>query len=568
MRFFPTAFLCVCAAVGSGCGVSPGASCAEGFQEQDRRCERIDGVGGAGGTPVCNEPCVAAHEVCGFSEGAAICKCAPGYMSQSGQLCAWGGAPLDPEFENDQIWSTTNGATVLPFAMGLDLGVASLASSVVCSGGRLSQTFDMPDYDTAEPLVAEVVYRARDVEGVDIGFDRAFRTLLRTERDDWETARFCLGEAAYGGSIEFQVAASERLGPCFSDPVGSIEVDRFHVAVASQGECPVPGTALNGAADVDAGGWIFEAQSSPVGGATDAGFKDAMGNKGTSGAWLFKEAAATSAAAMSTSVSVPLPRTAGSPALRFWWKASGGSVFPSAIGSYGGPSVWSRALETLVGDGSAKTFTYCLPPWTHGNVIDLTFLATAPNAVAVSELVVDDVEVVFDSGCGTDTELLDPGFNSAPNRWPGVFEVEVDPEGESVAIRDDPTLARPGNGSGVLEIGYSTNKDSLTFETWVMVPTSEGNNGPQLVFYSNVPADPQMPAKWLLGKAAVTTADLSPGGGWRRNEVCLPPLWTGRWFRFRVRVGPELGPLVEINPPKHVYLDDFELGTSAACPAE
>jgi hypothetical protein len=200
-------------------------------------------------------------------------------------------------------------------------------------------------------------------------------------------------------------------------------------------------------------------------------------------------------------------------------------------------------------------------------VVDLAFTAVEEGDFVAneSELVVDDVRVISDPRCGDSTDVLDPSFDSAPNRWPAVIQLGT--AGNSVRVLNDSKRARPP-GSGVLEISYASSESYIGVGTRVWVPRSEQNRGPQLVFYSNVPADPQVPVQWLLGLSGTINAELEPGGGWRPNEVCLPPEWAERWFRFGVRVNRSTEPPQTFDPPKQVLLDDFQLTTSEACPVQ
>ncbi|MGB8331681.1 MAG: hypothetical protein WCE62_16255 [Polyangiales bacterium] len=213
----------------AGCGAE--ASCGDGFSEESGQC-----------VATCSTPC-GEHEWCATTSSGGLCACVPGY---AGDPCAWKGGLKDPEFTDPEAWpDTTNGATVIALEQGQDdEGIASFESSVVCNAGAVAQTVDMPPYDLAEPFVIEVKYRATKVDGVAVGYNRAFRELPDTVLvlyPGWQTHRICLGEAGYGGPVKFQVAASGKLPDCFSAPEGRIEVDRFAILVAEPGECPAPG---------------------------------------------------------------------------------------------------------------------------------------------------------------------------------------------------------------------------------------------------------------------------------------------------------------------------------------
>lgn len=520
----------------------------------------------------CDEPC-GEHADCAATDLGGVCECVPGY---EGDPCVWTGAILDSEFTDPRIWSdTTNGATIIPLAQGESgMGIASFASSVVCNAGAVSQVVTMPDYEDAEPFVAQVTFREQSVEGVVVGYNRAFRELPSSELyPAWTTTRLCLGEAAYGGDVKFQVAASERTPDCFNAPAGLIEVDRFSIEVAEPGECPAPGSAANGTADVDGGGWRF------IVGTVGEGFPEialtpGIGQDGTDGVRFAQAEGTTRAGFASTQVSVPLSsETTPPPALRFWYDARGEGSFEVGLGTTPSGRVVRHPLDTLVGTGVAETATYCLPPYTHGNVLDLFFGSAG---ALESELFIDEVEVVPDSRCGTSTNLLDPDFDSAPNRWPGV----TTSSGTKVAVIDDAARALPP-GSGVLEVRYTNNMARANVDHWVWVPPPDEGGNPVLVFHADAPGEPGVGLFWSLTGTLPVGVDcvgeicpptrlsqtLTAGGGWLvYDDVCLPPEWAERWFRFRVAVRPEEGPLEVFDSPRSLYIDDFEVTTSPICP--
>lgn len=509
----------------------------------------------------------------------AECACVAGY---SGEPCAWTGGLQGTQFANEEPWGQTNGAAILPLVEGpTGLGIASFQSSVTCNAGAVSQVVDMPSYEDAEPFVAEVTFRRENVLGVVVGYGRAFRS-LRSATLDWYTDSFCLGEAAYGGPVKFQIAAEGRPAECFVAPVGSIEVDRFEILVAEPGECPAPGEVMNGQANLDEGGWRFDVEQGGNG-LVQASLVPGVGESATAGARLFQSADSSRVAAMHTQLSVPLPTSKPSPALRFWWKSPATKEYIVQLGTYPGPRSVTDPLGPLFGDGSAQVTTYCLPPWTFGNVVDLTFAAAASRADFAGidwELVVDNVEIISDARCGESTDLLDPSFDSAPNEWPGAHLVSPVEPANPVRVIHDPSRARPP-GEGVLELQYSSSKSSYYAQFFVWVPPSEGDRGPQLVFHSNVPASPGVSVVWALGNSTAfqdvecvegfcssipLLADLPAATGWQRNAVCLPAQWAERWFRLRVSIVPSEEPLQIFDPPRAVLLDDLTVTTDESCP--
>jgi hypothetical protein len=308
----------------------------------------------------------------------------------------------------------------------------------------------------------------------------------------------------------------------------------------------------------DDGGWEFDTT-----GTAEAGLVAGVGRGGTTGIRIARQGSALAAA--STKISVPSSESLTSPALRFWWKGTSGSPFYFQLGRFDGVALGAFPLDTVRGNGSDRNFVYCLPPWTHGNVVDLIFAFGTGSSTDLTELIVDDIEIISDESCGSSTDLLDPGFEAGPNR---IMGVTIFPLFEAAAtLRNEPSLAR--NGDGVLELSYSNESVIMWFETWVFAPESDGVNGPAVAFWSRVPVENELSLQSVKGRAAVEPADLEIGGGWKRNEVCIFPEWSGRWFRLQLRLG-DFAPRPDrsIDPPVRIYIDDLELTTSSACPAE
>lgn len=529
--------------------------CRPGLTEQAGRCvsEQVVAV-------QCEPACSpTAHQVCDGDAEAPTCVCAPGY---AGVPCTWTGVLVDPGFGEQDAWILSGGANVRENATGpIDPGFAFLESSAACTAGTVSQTVEMPSYEVGEPLVAEITYRAQGLYGLSIGFNRAWTQLEATTDDEWRTERVCLGDAAYGGDMTVRLGSREQHFSCFDEPEGTIEVDRLDIFPARADECPAPGEVLNATADAGGGGWQFEAQGDAM-----AGFAEGSGRSGTSAVRLAREG--MDLAAAWTTLSVPSAESLESPALRFWWRGTSELLFKFQIGRYnqlGYTATSALPLDDVFGTDSDVNSIYCLPPWTHGSVVDFVGVALGASSTPPSELFIDDVEIVSDPRCGTSPDVLDPGFDAGPARIMGVINVTPF---QAATLQTDPSLSRTGDG-GVLELLYSDQSAVMFVETWVFVPESNGAEGPAIVFWSNVPGLNEKPIRSVLGRAAINPADLLAGGGWRRNEVCLPHQWSQRWFRFQWRLG-ELPPLGTgpVEPPIRIYIDDLELTTSSACPTD
>ncbi|MEM7437372.1 MAG: hypothetical protein AAF436_19630 [Myxococcota bacterium] len=545
---------------GTGCATVP---CASGFVEALGLCVAEDQVP----DPTCTPGCIAsAHEICGGTLAEPECVCAPGY---EGVPCEWGTVPNDPGFsEGGDAWVSPINARIVPSdpSPPVDPGFAELDGIVNCEGGVISQLVDMPPIEAADPFVAEVTYRGFGVNDVAFGFNRAWTRLpvMGTSADDYqwiERARICLGDAAYGGPVLFQFAASERGSAC---PIqgGRIEVDRFSVELAEPGECPLPGEVVNGEAD-DPGDesipWIRETQGDAV--------ADYVGEQGLSAVRIGSpDSAFGDAASMQTVVSVPLPSTLPSPALRIAWRATSDVFFQMEIGTFGGIFSTDRPLGTLRGTGADEVSTYCLAPWTHGNVIDLAFVMLGNLPGAAVELLVDSVQVVTDLRCSDATENLDPTFAAASlprtgtislGSTAGTFRVVADSE-RARTVEEEPT--------GFLEITYSSTAVQNIVDEWVLVPEPDDNGDPRVSFWANIPLQPSIPIRRFIGLVQDEEGDLFGAGDWGFYEACLPRTWAGRWYRVQVQVGGVGSPPeTEVSPIERILIDDITVDTNASC---
>jgi hypothetical protein len=465
--------------------------------------------------------------------------------------------------EGELYWERTKGATILPSTDGPNGGGEGFFEpSVVCNAGALIQNVLMPPLDAGGSLVAEITYRTEDVERFAVGFNRAWVHLPATQ-GEWMTERFCLGAAAYGplpsgGLVAVQLGPSEKASPCFGNPArGTIQVDRFTIEPArSSSECIAPGTARNGTAEIGEGGWRFVPENSPG----DAELVEGVGRDQTSGVRLSSPVDSSEARAATTQLSVAKTAEVPSPALRFWWWGSQAGAFQVEVGAFSEQEEPWRSVDRLVGDDAEHKSIYCLPPWTHGSVVDLSFSIADAGTNEASELVIDDVEIVDDPRCGESTDILDPGFESGPSSWLGSYA--FGPLAQSVLLHQDmegSRTPRARTGRGALELRYETRAAELRMETFVFVPETEPSQCPKLVFHADVPADPQTSVEWLVGRAEEGTRDsLDTGGGWKRHEAPLPAEWSGRWVRFRVLVGA-LSELDEPIAAKRIFLDDFQV---------
>jgi hypothetical protein len=576
----------------SGCTDS---SCAEGFIEVEGLCFDPNAACGV----QCQE-----HEVCDISVVPNECRCAAGF---EGDPCDWVGVIADPSFQTESDADGSGGwreegAFVNPDARDNPaggLGEGEFRPAAICSGGMLSQVVDMPTVETGGPLVADVIYRVDGAEGLGVGTNGTWVSLPPTG-DDYEERTFCLGEGAYwvpdaddlatipaprGGPVLIQLSASERLeSECGStESSGTIRVDYFDIRPFRDGDeaCPLPASpplrsgTINPDANPSGGGWSFDC--SPVE-CVDSGLLPDPESERDSVARISRPAGADYLGRMTTRVSVPLPVEGRAPALTFWWRGSNERLFPVEIGTFGSfvderPRP-ARALETLVGRGGGRPRVYCLPEWTYGSVVDLTFALPEDGVADEVVLAVDQVVVTNDSDCGAIDELN--GFESVGTNWPGSSIRSVD---QLVTIVPGEPLDAPSEG--VLNLSYglvphSVAQDSeLRAEAFVRVSDTGADEGPAVEFFAAAETSLDEDVEWVLG-ASCLAAEASPcacrgavavtAAGWERNLVCLPKSWTGRWFRFGVEISTPAGEATpESQERADLYIDRVTATSSPDC---
>ncbi len=489
----------------------------------------------------------AALEVCDSAPMGRFCVCAPGYQGD-GNACVFVGAPLAPGFDDAAPWTTTGGASLDPTAQGSDdPGEVRWPGNSICDGSSVFQTFTMAPADRVEPLAFEITYRGENLvfeARPQVGINEFWSRFPR--RDEFSTQAVCLGEAGYGGDIEFRIDATSNFCPA-SDAQDELIVDRFEIVRAQDVglECPDPGFALDGDFEGDGTAW------SAIG---DASVVDGIGQDGTRGAQL-RTATVCSTAAFSGTVSLPLPSTLPSQALRFYWGGTAG-----------------RALQVFVADGfvaelvaggpsgSASTSTVCLPPHTRGLARSLTFSLPVTLGMCgspdVRDFVVDSVQVTLEPACGDDPYVLDGDFELGGSALPTSWRFSGVGERGSVGIADG--VAQSGNAS--LRFTAQQQGAFVSARTTVVVPKPDSTGGPAIKYF------------YQLGNNPETTLESRPGNGpldentsgFVEETVCLDAELATQPLELTFtmqRSGPPGVPF----PEEQGFIDNVRLTTDASC---
>ena len=496
-----------------------------------------------------------AKALCDHAQDA--CVCISGYVPAGAAGCTWGGGLADPSFQDGTAWEASGGASVSPLATGdVAPGEAFFGADAVCSLGQLRQRVDMPPYAQADPFVATVNYRSmgnpNDLVGVAIRLGGAWLELPGRAR--WSIARLCLGESAYGGPIDVQVAPARVAADCgAAQPAANMAVDHLAITPAAPGECPAPGTVRNGDFE-DGEGWSGTGQGD--GTATIAAGAGAGGSR----AAHLSTRTECSSAALTGQVSWPTASTLPSPALELWWRGSTGRALEMALGD--------RPVARLEGAGEERTSRICVPPWAQGLATAMTWSLPerkgACSRADERDFSLDDMRVVSEPGCGTDPHLLDGGFEAAAQGLDSGWQLSV-PEGRGEAsLVAAAGLAHSGKGAAWLAMYQDCGAAAV--ETFAVVPRPDDGRGPALTFWYRAGENPETELFATTGQGS-DHGPLREDDDWRQETVCISPVLAGRTLRIGVRLDAGTGACLDEFPMEEAMLDDMAMTTTPDCPA-
>ena len=492
-----------------------------------------------------------AHEVCDATSGPGrVCICAPAY-EDNGSGCAFAGAPLAPGFDDPAPWMISGGAILDPTATGGDdPGEVRWSGGAICDGSGVLQTFTMPPYGRAEPLAFEITYR-NNRESSDARPQLALneRWVRLPRRFDFFTQSICLGEAGFGGDVEFRVDGHSGFCPAF-DEADMLVVDRFEVVRADDAEleCPAPGFVLDGDFEGDGTAW------NPIG---DASVQDGVGQNGTRAARL-QTATLCSAAFMTGMASLPQSTSTPSQALRFFWKGTTGRILQVQAAD--------GFVADLTASDQATVSTVCLPPHSHGLVRAITFALPITTGSCgepdLRDFVVDTVEVVSEPECGDDPHLLDGDFELAvTGTVPGSWSFGGAGTRGTVGV----VTGNAQNGDASLHFTAQQRCAFLTARATIVVPKPDATGGPTLKYFYQVGDNPETSVTSRPGNGPLP----EPTAGYVEETVCLDPALATQpqelVFTMQSSGGPCGDPFL---PEEEAFIDNVRVTTDAACPSE
>lgn len=538
----------VAGAGGSGGGGGPG-----GVAGATAGAAGGPAAGGAGGGPpaVCTPPC-GAHQRCIFAGGGPTCACAPGY-EKSADACVWGTVPADPGFQNMPAgaWTTKPGSTLDPTATGsVDPGELTIsAAATYCSAARgVSQTITMPALAEAEPFALDFISNvdcnaklgpacwaldmAVNFNGAAIIFENSSGTR-------------CLGERAYGGSFDLQIAPVNQYS-CATRYTDAV-ID--HVQIVAAPSCPRPGTLPDGNFDATPSTW--KTGTDPQSGMP--GTSEIAAGVGTAGSAALHMFTAIPCGLASAGESISPPLSMPSAAIQFRFKGSAGSSTRVGLGY--------DTLAVVRGTGAWAVANVCLLEADKGMTQGLGFTLYDPNCGPLQDVLIDDVKFVSDPSCAATAYLQDGGFERTD---PGVAWDAAGSDSE-VAVETSPANVHSGNRALKMISAYRcSTSPGVKFPA--AIPSSAAGAGPALEFFYKAPVLAHTDVSVTAGNGS--TGKLPAVPSYTRVQICIDPATAGQTLDVNLMVTGNLDGVCTATSVENAWFDDFAMVTSSACPAE
>jgi hypothetical protein len=508
-----------------------------------------------------------AHEYCETGGPGRTCQCVAGYANGASG-CVWTGSIVDTAVKTLTAWTPVNGALLNPTAVGgVDPGEAAFLPSALCGLASVRQTFDMPSFRKAEPLVLELSYKNQldresrffDSVATGVAFGSGWSPLPAFTDAVFHTTRLCLPEGAYadgatkgkGAPVTLALGPYQQPTACPSSTITNFAIDHVAMVPANAGECGTkPGVGPNFDAE-GAGGWKFTVSGS---GTSSGGFVPGLGAGGTRAAQITL-GQRCDGARMETSFNVP---SIANPALEMFVGTGAASVGSISVGG---------VLQITPPAGTSTTRRMCLPPSLRGQTMGLTFFASGGAGVCTDpvnmRVFADNVKVVDDPRCETDAGFTDLGFEQGGTPL-GVFGSQ----GTTPADAIDRTGAIAAHsGTHYLSLESRARCSSSGYTMLVTVPPSVGAAGPALTLFAQAGVNPD--AQTTVSTRGAAGVTLVEGVGYQKYTLCLNPRYVGRPQIVVIHHSGGSGVCDATNyTQQSAQIDDLAVTTDPACPAQ
>ncbi|HEY4059960.1 MAG TPA: hypothetical protein VGM39_25265, partial [Kofleriaceae bacterium] len=514
-----------------------------------------------------------AHAFCDTTGPGRVCECVAAYAKDGSDACTFAGAPADPGLADLTKWTpSSTDVTIDPVGTGsVDPGEGVMNIAAMCANGSLTQTFTMPAFADAEPFKLVLTHTEIDTTPLFNRFSTVQLQLGITgpngsqwqevplARNQSRTDTFCLGAAAYGGPVTYQLTTIGTGQQCDALPVdamASVRIDQARVEVAAPGECPAPGAIRDG--DFEAGvvtNWAFSGIQGGTG-SVMAG----VGENASMGVQL-SAPNRCSEVTVTGNVSFPISGALANPAIDVWWTGP--------VGTFLDLQLAGKNVATLDSTGAATHSRVCVPAWALGTASTIGFFdqrisdnacTTAINRV----FAIDNVTLVSDAACNGVDDL---GFENATGPvtpW-GLTNSYVN---DLRGLLTDITSTVGDAHTGTHALREQWNNPCVTFgdggaDLTFLEPMPAAGAGPAVKFFAKVPAaNTQSEARLTLLPSVATGAFVTAAetGNYEANTLCLPPHLGGRRVTVRASVGDGGGGCSAVTTETALF-DDFEITT-------
>lgn len=518
-----------------------------------------------------------AHAICDESGPGRVCACAPAYARDASDACAFAGAPADPGLADPSKWTASSTDIAIdPVAAGtIDVGEAVMTAAGLCKNASLTQTFTMPALADAEPFKLVVTHKENVPTPTTFRFPAVQLQVGITgpngsewhekplARNATRTDTFCLGAAAYGGPVTFQLTTIGSGNQCDALPPTAnenVHIDQARVEVAAPGECPAPGMIPN--ADFEgATNWTFSGIQAGTGSIT-AG----VGENASAGAQL-TGSNRCSEVTMSGDISFPTAAALANPAIDIWWTGTASTFVDLQLAG--------KNVATLNATGTATHSRICVPGWALGTAttVGIFLQRNSDNACTTPlsrSFAIDNITLVSDPAC-TGLDLIDPSFENALTGWGLTNGYVNDLRGLTTDISS--TAGDAHTGTHALREQWAnpcSTFDDAGADLTFLTPQPTATAGPAVKFFAKAsPTNTQSEARLTVLPAAYPVAFVSAPetGSYVANTLCIPPRLAGRRVTVRASVGDAGGGCSAVATETALF-DDFEITTDASCPAQ
>lgn len=430
--------------------------------------------------------------------GDSVSPCAAGSALVDGG-CAFVNPFRDPSFQGTpaNAWTISPEAKLDPTGAGaFDPGFASLIETRG-DPGTIAQTIDIPAQAVIGPLALDVKATTEtaaldpgDLLGVYAGGRLVGEVVDAVKSKEAHATTLCLGERAHGTGVSFMFA------PRVS------EIDRLfldHVAIRKEPTCPAPGTVVNGNFE-GTGGWMF---STPLAQVTPD-----TGTNATRGGELKSVPTAEEAAELTGILSVP-GASMTSPALRF--RTYGNAELRLKLAG--------KFVARLRSDGTRTTQTVCLPAWSRGSTMKVSFVAAGADFYPWPDttVAIDDVQIVSVPACDDVAEVQNPGLETAGNPALGWYTTGIR---GGVAARKAGTTPLPAHtGAAYLSLSIpacgGTEPLALASQVVSLPAATAATGGVAVKFWYRLSGSDVI--------AEVSGETLTNKTAWTQGRACLAP---------------------------------------------